>query len=77
MDPWGGVFKHTVTLLFLPLKVALPLYCGELKRVFMDGLDSLDHTHQLLGALLMPFEMCHLADPLHHPRFGHCMDLQG
>lgn len=44
MDPWGGLSKHTVMLLLLPLKVALPFYWGHLKRVFMDGLDLVMHT---------------------------------
>lgn len=38
MAPWGGVVKYTVTLLFLPLKVALPHDWGVLKRVFRQGL---------------------------------------
>lgn len=77
MEPDGGLLKHTVMALFLLLKVARPWIWGVLKRLLMDGrLDSLMHTHQLLGALRMPLEMWHLMDPLHRP-FAHWINLRG
>lgn len=39
--------------LFLPLKVALPLKCGVLKRVFMDGLDLVMQLQRKLRARLV------------------------